>query len=191
MYQLLNYCTRACTSSALSFFTVLRSTTTHHSNKRLASSHTSHTSEIDEVALGGLWRPWPMFSALYRCCAKIRRRSDVRGSSGAHCMARPSTPRALSIYCSQRLAGADLRSGPCWRDWRGSECPRWLLSPSETASTTRGRGSSSEGCRGGARTATLRPPSSSGCRSMLELLPTPTEGGSRDAHPRLESRCYS
>ena len=80
-----------------------------------------------------------MFSALHRCCAKIRRRSDARGSSGAHCMARPSTPRALSTYCSRRLAGADLRSGPCWRDWRGSECPRWLLSPSETASTTRAR----------------------------------------------------
>jgi hypothetical protein len=54
-------------------------------------------------------------------------------------MARPPAPRALSTYCARRLAGADLRSGPCWRGWKGSECPRWLLSPSETACTTRAR----------------------------------------------------
>ena len=80
-----------------------------------------------------------MCSALHGRRAKIKRWSDGRGSSRTCCMARPSTPRALSTYCARRLAGADLRSGPCWRDWRGSECPRWLLSPSETASTTRAR----------------------------------------------------
>ena len=54
-------------------------------------------------------------------------------------MARIAATRARSTFPQRRPAGCCLRSGAGWPGWRGSECSRWKLLPSEVIDHVCGR----------------------------------------------------
>ena len=63
--------------------------------------------------------------------AELASWGDAGECISGSCMARIAATRARSTFPQRRPAGCCLRSGAGWPGWRGSECSRWKLLPSE------------------------------------------------------------
>ena len=71
--------------------------------------------------------------------AELASWDDAGECISGSCMARIAATRARSTFPQRRPAGCCLRSGAGWPGWRGSECSRWKLLPSEVIDHVCGR----------------------------------------------------
>ena len=71
--------------------------------------------------------------------AELASWGDAGECISGSCMARIAATRARSTFPQRRPAGCCLRSGAGWPGWRGSECSRWKLLPSEVIDHVCGR----------------------------------------------------
>ena len=71
--------------------------------------------------------------------AELASWGDAGECISGSCMARIAATRARSTFPQRRPAGCCLRSGAGWPGWRGSECSRWRLLPSEVIDHVCGR----------------------------------------------------